>query len=302
MGYVSTNVNEWAGGRNNTSLFAHRWELDKIECEDGPIMSFEGTVAKSLILLVLFSAGFLISWYHFHILIAHLSPVDKIKAIYHDMPAWEGSWPYVEFHYPLYAWLLFFLFFGGTFLTKCALVIVAPLSAAVLGVSCGSFECVLQNHYPYVSLISGLLVIGIFLGLIAIYWLGFAGTDNENTGNVIALFAAGAGGGLVFSYVATVVIRSFGVEVPFLHQMPANCNVFMLAGVVLGCGTVMNTFYEIQKAVEAGVPKWVEWRAAVCLFASFVILFKLVRRLLLHRSTGGLIWDVMKEAIPKSLR
>jgi uncharacterized YccA/Bax inhibitor family protein len=213
------------------------------------------------------------------------------------MPSGSGLWLYTEFRYPLYAWLLFFLCFAGGFLTKKGLVLVAPLCAIVQGVGCGAFEYLVPAPYSGITLVCGMVVIGIFTGLFIIYWLGFTDTDNA-----VTQYLAGAVGGLALTYLATLVLRSFAIDVPFLHQASAHWNGCVLVVLMLGCGCVVNTFDEIQRAIDAGAPKWVEWRAALCLLGSFVLVLQMVRRLLLNRSSRQLVWDVISGALSKSSR
>jgi uncharacterized YccA/Bax inhibitor family protein len=173
-------------------------------------------------------------------------------------------------------------------------MLIAPGFALAEGISVGAFEYVLQGPYSGITIICGFIVIGMFAGLLAVYWLGFADTDST-----FALYAAGGIGGLVFVYAAPLIMASFGITVPFLHAAPADWNLSVLALFVVGCGTLVKTFREIQTAIEAGAPKWVEWRAAICLFASFVILLKLLRHLVLRRSMGRLVWEALERSIPK---
>lgn len=273
-------------------LFRNHWKLDEVEREDGPGMTVEGTIAKFCLLLSLFATSFFVSWHQLYAIYSAESPQAKIHSLLFTLPALQGTWPYTDFRFPLYAWVLFFLFFGGSFLTRRGLVVVAPLCAITQGISFGAFECVLQDRYPGVTLLCGLLVIGLFLGLLIGYWLGLTSIDNSLT-----VFVAGAVGALVFVYAAVLVLKSFALHVPYLHELSPRVSVGMLVAIGCFCGLLMNTFAEIQKAVEAGVPRWVEWRAAVCLFGSFLILLKIVRRLVLRRSTGQIIWDVVAGAI-----
>jgi len=106
----------------------------------------------------------------------------------------------------------------------------------------------------------------------------------------------------VGAYVATLVLRSFAIDVPFLHEASVHWNGCVLVVLMLGCGCVVNTFGEIQRAIAIGAPKWVEWRAALCLLGSFVLLLQMVRRLLLNRSTRQLVWDVVSGALSRTSR
>jgi len=281
----------------NSWLLRNHWNFDGIQSDGGPGMTAEGTIAKLFLLMPLFSAAFLVSWHHFHLLRLTETPLASIDTVLKDMPSGTGLWLNTEFRYPLYAWLLFFLFFIGGFLTKKGLVLVAPLCAIVEGVGCGAFEYLVPAPYSGITLVCGMVVIGIFAGLFIIYWLGLTSTDNAMT-----QYLAGAVGGLLLTYVATLVLRSFAIDVPYLHQASVHWNGCVLVVLMLGCGCVVNTFGEIQRAINAGAPKWVEWRAALCLLGSFVLVLQMVRRLLLNRSTRQLVWDVVSGALSKTSR
>ncbi len=283
--------------RPNSWLLRNHWNFDEIKSDGGPSMTAEGTTAKLFLLLFLFTAAFLVSWHHFYLLRATETPFASIHTALKDMPSGTGLWLYTEFRYPLYAWLLFVLFFAGGFLTRKGLLLVAPLCAIMEGVGCGAFEYLVPAQYSGITLVCGMVVIGIFTGLFIMYWLGLAGTDNA-----VIQYVAGAVGGLLLTYFATLVLRSFQIDVPFLHQASAHWNGCVLVVLMLGCGCVVNTFGEIQRAIEAGAPKWVEWRAALCLLGSFVLVLQMVRRLLLNRSTRQLVWDVVSGALARTSR
>jgi uncharacterized YccA/Bax inhibitor family protein len=281
---------------NSWSLRNH-WNFDGIQSDGSPSMTVEGTIAKLFLLLALFSAAFLVSWHHYHLLRLTETPLASIDTALKDMPSGSGLWLYTEFRYPLYAWLLFFLFFAGGFLTRKGLVLVAPVCAIVEGVGCGAFEYLVPAPYSGITLVCGMVVIGIFTGLFIIYWLGLTTTDNA-----VTQYLAGAVGGLLLTYVATLVLRSFAIDVPFLHEASVHWNGCVLVVLMLCCGCVVNTFGEIQRAIAIGAPKWVEWRAALCLLGSFVLLLQMVRRLLLNRSTRQLVWDVVSGALSRTSR
>jgi hypothetical protein len=281
----------------NTWLLRNHWNFDGIKSDGGPSMTATGTIAKVFLLLSLFSAAFLISWHHFHLLRLTETPVASIDTALKDIPSGTGLWTNTEVRYPLYAWLLFFLCFAGGFLTKKGLVLVAPLCAIAEGIGCGAFEYLVPAPYSGITLVCGMVVIGIFTGLFIMYWLGLAGTDNA-----VTQYVAGAIGGLLLTYVATLVLRSFAIDVPFLHEASVHWNGCVLVVLMLGCGCVVNTFGEIQRAIDAGAPKWVEWRAALCLLGSFVLVLQIVRRLLINRSTRQLVWDAVSGALSKTSR
>lgn len=279
-------------GRSGSSLFQDAWKLDDVvEREGGPTMTVDGTMVKLMVLLLLFFIGFLFSSHHFHSLRLSETPAEKIRTTLSEMPAWQGYWFYTLVRYPLYAWLLFFVGFGGCFLLKRGLVILAPICAAIQGVSCGAFEYVLMDHYPGITMLCALMVVGIFLGLFLVYWLGLSTIEDG-----VTLFIAGAVGGLAFTYPASVVLDTFAVTVPYLHKIPINWGLGLVMVLMICCGLLVHTLATFQKAVEAGAPKWMEWRAAMCLFASFLIFVRMLRRLLVRRSVGNLIWDSLNEA------
>ena len=273
-----------------------RWGFEEIKPDDGPSMTASGTGVKLLLLLAVFTAGFLFSWQHIHAQHLHDSPMERIRTTMLELPAWQGSFFYAAARFPLYAWFLFFLFFAASFLTKKGLAIVVPICVAIEGVSCGSFEYVLHDRYPGITLLCGTLAVGMLLGLFLVYWFGFADSDD-----FILPFLTGAIGGVAFTYFATSVIRSFAIDVPFLHQGPVAWKWSTLAFIGLGSGLLVSTFRRIHKAIDAGAPKWVEWRAALCLFVSFLFLLKMLRRLLLQRTTRQLVWDSIT-SIVKSMR
>ncbi|HWF19475.1 MAG TPA: Bax inhibitor-1/YccA family protein [Verrucomicrobiae bacterium] len=246
---------------------------------------------KGFILLLLFTAGFLVSWHHFYILSLHESPMQSIHTTLNEVPAWQGYWLYTELRHPLYAWIVFLLTFGGTFLTKRGLFLLAPVCVTVQGVSFGAFEYVLQTRYPGTTFFCITVVVGLFLGVLLVYWFLSAQTDNPLT-----LYAVGVSVGILFSYLISAWGRSLGVKVPFLHELPMNWGGGALVFYAVGCGILLNTLVNIKEAIETGAPKWAEWRAAMILFGYFLMLLKLCRFILLRRLQGQLTWERLNDA------
>ena len=278
--------------RSGTSPLEDLWKLDEVESEGGPTMTVDGTMIKLLVLLLLFIAGFLFSWQHFHLLHLNDSAAQKIRALSREMPAWQGfGWVYIGSRYPLYGCFLFFLSFTGCFLARKGLMLLAPICVILQGVSYGAFEYVLMDTFPGITLLCGLLVAGVFLSVFLVYWIGLSTIDDRFT-----LFVAGAAGGLAFAYLATVMLKTFDVNAPYLHQIPIRWAACIVLLILTSCGMLVLTLRRIQKSAEAGAPKWMEWRAATCLLASFLIVAQLLRRLLLRRSNRQLLWDSLSQA------
>jgi uncharacterized YccA/Bax inhibitor family protein len=274
------------------SLLRNQWGFEDVKPDGGATMTLGGTTTKLFVLLAVFAIAFLLSWHHFHLLHLNESPAQKLNTLSKDLPAWQGYWLYTEFRYPLFAWLLFFISFAGCFFSQKGLVILAPVCVAVQGVSCGAFEYVLHDHYPGITLICGLIAMGMLTGMFLVYWLGCRAIDNMFT-----LFLAGAVGGIVLAYVAISIARCFGVDVAYLHELPGHWIFSLPMVLATGCGLLAITFADIDRAIDAGAPKWMEWRAAVCLFGNFLVLLKLARRLLLRRSGAQLVWESINDAL-----
>jgi hypothetical protein len=287
-----------------------RWpEFTNFAAHSGPTMTLAGTSAKFAVLAVLFFIGAFFSWKYFHERVQkierdvqqvvaareakELTPQEAEKEIvntilninrtYQDRGALNYRSPILFERgagYPLFAWLLFFVGLAPFFMSgskKAAFL--APVCVLLEGIAFGSFEAVIWQRYPGITLLGLTLTAGLMLSILVAFWLGVLDATNP-----FLVGAAGVVGAIVFAYIATTVARTFGYPVEYLHSGPKHWWTFALIILVVDTAICLFALRQITEAIEAGAPKWLEWRAAARIFVSFVALAKGARWLLRDQS------------------
>jgi hypothetical protein len=277
-----------------------RWpEFTSFAAHSGPTMTLTGTSAKFAVLAVLFFIGSFFSWKYFHeraqkierdvqqVVAARetkqltraeaekeiVDSILKIDSTYRDRRALDYRSPILLERgrgYPLFAWLLFLLSLAPFFLTRGkAAAFLAPVCVVLEGIAFGSTEALTSQHYPGITLLGLTLTAGLMLSILVAFWLGaLDGT------NAFLVGAVGVIGAIVFAYIATMVARSFGYPVEYLHSGPKHWWTFVPMFLAVNTAICLSAVRQINDAIEAGAPQSLEWRAAVRIFVSFVALAK----------------------------
>jgi len=89
-----------------------------------------------------------------------------------------------------------------------------------------------------------------------------------------------ATGGIALVYLATIVLRMFGVEVPYIHQSGLIGIGFSLFVVVIAALNLVLDFDFVERGCESRAPKYMEWYAGFGLLVTLVWLYLEILRLL----------------------
>jgi len=77
-----------------------------------------------------------------------------------------------------------------------------------------------------------------------------------------------------------MVMRIFGAEIPLIHEAGPVGILFSLVVVGIASANLLLDFDLIEKGIENGAPKWMEWYAAFGLLVTLVWLYLELLRLL----------------------
>ena len=153
-----------------------------------------------------------------------------------------------------------------------------PLYALFQGAALGGISFWFNQMYDGIVTQAIVLTVGIFLSLLAAYKSKLIKvTENFKLGVVAATFGIG------ILYLASFFMSMFG-----LGQMPimdiTNSSLFSIGFslfvVVIASLNLVLDFDFIEEAAEKGVPKYMEWRAALGLLVTLVWLYLEILRLL----------------------
>ncbi|MGH8074572.1 MAG: Bax inhibitor-1/YccA family protein [Lysobacter sp.] len=221
--------------------------------DDGNVMTLNGTVNKTgmLLLLCVFSAAF--TW----------SQVSTPAGI-------VGAAPY------MWGGLI-----GGLVLALVTIFkkewspISAPAYAVVEGLFLGAISAMYNHMYEGIVMQAVLLTFGTLFAMLFCYRSGLIkATENFKMG------VAAATGGIFLVYLASMVLGFFGINIPMIHESGLVGIGFSLVVVVVAALNLVLDFDFIETGVEKGAPKYMEWYGAFGLIVTLVWLYIEFLRLL----------------------
>ncbi|MEC7356399.1 MAG: Bax inhibitor-1/YccA family protein [Planctomycetota bacterium] len=214
-------------------------------------MTLQGTVAKTGILLAVVLTGAIFGWR-----LLSLAPASVL-------PATFGG-----------AIVGFLLAMVIMFKPKTS-PYLAPVYALAEGVFLGALSGFMQTIYPGIVLPAILLTFGVAGSLLAAYASGLVrATENFKLGIMAAT------GGIAIVYLATFVLGFMGIQIPYIHGSGLIGIGFSLVVVVIAALNLVLDFDFIEKGVENGAPKYMEWYASFGLLVTLVWLYLELLRLL----------------------
>ena len=153
--------------------------------------------------------------------------------------------------------------------------VTAPLYAVVEGFFLGAISAIYNAQFQGIVMQAVMLTFGIMLALLFAYRSGLIkATENFKLGVVAAT------GGVALIYLATIGLGLFGIKIPFIHESGLIGIGFSLVVVVIASLNLVLDFDFIEKGVEAGAPKYMEWYGAFGLMVTLVWLYLELLRLL----------------------
>ncbi|HMF39992.1 MAG TPA: Bax inhibitor-1/YccA family protein [Polyangia bacterium] len=214
-------------------------------------MTIPGTVNKTAILLAAVVAAALWPW--------HLMQTDPTAAL---------TWLWVGM--------------VGGFVTALIIIFkkewagpLSPVYAVCEGLALGALSAFFERAYPGIVFQAVGLTMGTLAAMLIIYRTGaIKATDNFKRGVIAAT------GAIALVYLATFVMRMFGMPVSFMHSSgPLGIGISMVVVVVAALNLVLD-FDLIEKGAARGAPKYMEWYGAFGLLVTLVWLYLEILRLL----------------------
>ena len=130
--------------------------------------------------------------------------------------------------------------------------------------------------YPGIAIQAFLITGMIFGSMLAVYRLGII---NVNENFRIALYSAVFA--VMMVYLLTFILGIFGVGIPYIHGSGLIGIGFSLLCIGLGAMMLASDFDYIERGVENGAPKNLEWRAVFGLLVTLIWIYVEVLRLLI---------------------
>ncbi len=224
---------------------------------DAGVMSLNGTVNKTAVLLVLCMITAMFAWSQAATAIA----AGNAGAM---MP------------YALGGAIGGFVVALVTIFKKQWAPITAPLYAALEGLFLGAISAMFELRYPGIVMQAVGLTFGTLAALLMAYRSGLIKvTENFKLGVVAAT------GGIALLYLVNIGMQMFGMQgMGFIHEGSTIGILFSIGVVIVAALNLVLDFDFIEQGVAKGAPKYMEWYAAFGLLVTLVWLYLEILRLL----------------------
>lgn len=152
---------------------------------------------------------------------------------------------------------------------------LAPAYAILEGLFLGAISAVMERAYNGIVGQAVMLTFGTFFALLAAYTTGLIKPSENFKLGIVA-----ATGGIALVYLLSIVLRMFGIQMPFIHDSGAFGIAFSVFVVVIAALNLVLDFDFIENGCEARAPRYFEWYAAFGLLVTLVWLYIEILRLL----------------------
>jgi len=152
----------------------------------------------------------------------------------------------------------------------------SPVYALLEGLFLGGISAIFEGLYPGIVMQAVGCTFGTMFCLLAAYRSGLIrATEN------FKLMVISATGGIALLYLVSMGLRLFtSYSIPFIHEGGIWGIAFSLFVVAIAALNLVLDFDFIEKGVEAGAPKYMEWYAAFGLMVTLVWLYLEILKLL----------------------
>jgi uncharacterized YccA/Bax inhibitor family protein len=151
----------------------------------------------------------------------------------------------------------------------------APLYALLEGALLGAISKVYNDQYDGIVVQAIGLTVGVFLVMLFLFSTRVIRVTEKLRMGIVAATV-----GVMLVYVVSMVVNLFGGELPLLHDSsPAGIGISLVI-VGIAAFNLLLDFDFVEKGVEAGAPKHLEWYAAFGLLVTLIWLYLELLRLL----------------------
>jgi uncharacterized YccA/Bax inhibitor family protein len=153
--------------------------------------------------------------------------------------------------------------------------VTAPLYSVLEGLGIGGISAYFEAQFPGIVIQAVALTFGTLLCLLLAY--------KSRLFKVTAKFRLGvvaATGGIALIYVITIVLGFFGIRMPYIHESGIIGIGFSVFVVIIAALNLVLDFDFIESGAASGAPKFMEWYAAFGLMVTLIWLYLEILRLL----------------------
>jgi uncharacterized YccA/Bax inhibitor family protein len=218
------------------------------------VTTVQGTISKTFLLLAILSATALWSWY--------AMAAGQLQIVVLPVAGIAG-----------------FVLAMVTIFKPTLAPWTAPIYAAMEGVFLGALSQIIEmrfhDSFPGIALQAVMLTVGTLMVMLFVYGSGIIRvTERLKAGIVMAT------GAVCLFYFVSMILRMFGVGIPFVFSAHPIGIAFSLFVVGLAAFNLLLDFDFIEEAAQRGAPKYMEWYGAFGLILTLVWLYLEMLRLL----------------------
>ena len=151
----------------------------------------------------------------------------------------------------------------------------APAYAAIEGVALGGITMIFEAQYPGI----GIQAIGLTFGILASLLFCYKSGIIQPTENFRLMIFAGTMG-IFILYLVSFIMSFFGNSIGFIHSNGLFGIGFSLFVVAIASLNLVLDFDFIEEGAEKGMPKYLEWYGAFSLMVTLIWLYLEILRLL----------------------
>ncbi|HSD96254.1 MAG TPA: Bax inhibitor-1/YccA family protein [Sulfuricaulis sp.] len=153
--------------------------------------------------------------------------------------------------------------------------VTAPIYALLEGLAVGGISAVFEMRYPGIVIQAVGLTFGTMAALLLAYRSGLIKVTDKFRMGIVA-----ATGGIFLVYLADIILRLFGVSIPFIHESGMFGIGFSVVVVIIAALNLALDFDLISQGARAGAPRYMEWYGAFALMVTLIWLYLEMLRLL----------------------
>ena len=162
------------------------------------------------------------------------------------------------------------------------------------GLALGGISVIFEASYPGIASQAVFLTFGTLGAMLLAYRSGLIRATERFKLGVMA-----ATGGIAHVYLLSFILGFFGVGVPLIHSNGTFGILFSLFVVTIAALNLVLDFDLIERGVQRGAPRYMEWYGAFALLVTLVWLYLEILRLL---AIYGEVLKEMKENEPDTLK
>lgn len=226
-------------------------------------MRLSGTMSASAILLALLCVA---AWFGWQAVDVATTTNEAGKTVVQSVSIPPWLWV---------AWVAGFIVAIVTVFKPPIARFTGPLYAVAEGVFVGAISKIFEVQWDGIVLQAIGLTIGVFVMMLVLYATGTIRVTDKLRRGIIA-----ATGAVCLVYLVSFIASLFGSGVPMIHDAGPVGIGFSLLVVGIASMNLLADFDLIERGVDAGAPRYMEWYAAFGLLITLIWLYLEILRLL----------------------